>query len=443
MVLTHSRKSLASPATDSRDLQADLKMTTLSLGSAMADITPNWPLTLAGFAARTEPSRGVSQPLRARVSVLESDQVGVRRRVVVVAADLLWWGQQDASSLRTEIATIAETSPDYVLLSATHTHSAPQTAIRASREIGVVAPDYTTLLRERVVSATARAMAALEPVTLRRFTGTCEIGFNRRYARNPAGPTDPCLTVLCFDRTDGTPAALWVHFACHPVITQEPLVSAEFCGVAMDRLETHLGVTASFLQGCCGDINPVAASGRESLRGGDAEVVATGDRLASEVERLLASDGGEPISDISLSARLLTVELPFAAIPTDETLRHQALAEGVEGELARALLAHPEWNTPSIPLELQRLDLGPSCRLLAMNGEIVADYGLRIRELSQGAVLPLGYANGMTGYIPTSRILVEGGYEAGEAAPYFLLPGPFAPEVEPLMDEAIASILAS
>ena len=78
-----------------------------------------------------------------------------------------------------------------------------------------------------------------------------------------------------------------------------------------------------------------------------------------------------------------------------------------------------------------------------MNGEIVADYGLRIRELSQGAVLPLGYANGMTGYIPTSRILVEGGYEAGEAAPYFLLPGPFAPEVEPLMDEAIASILAS
>jgi hypothetical protein len=109
--------------------------------------------------------------------------------------------------------------------------------------------------------------------------------------------------------------------------------------------------------------------------------------------------------------------------------------------VAQALLAHPEWCNPTIPLTLQRLDIAAGCSLLGMNGEIVVEYGLRIRDWSDGSVLPMGYANGMTGYIPTARIIVEGGYEAGEAAPYFFLTGPFSPEVESLVDDAITSIL--
>lgn len=419
-------------------------MTTLSLGTATADITPGWPLPLAGFAARTDPAQGVSHPLQVKVSVLEShaDSEAATRAVVVVA-DLLWWGQQDVEMLRAEIAAIAGTTSGEVLLSATHTHSGPQTAVRASQEIGTVDPRFTTLLRDQVLLATRQATSRIEPVTLLRYDGTCDIGFNRRHDRNPHGPTDPALIVLRFERPDQSTAALWVHYTCHPVITQEPLVSSEYCGVAMTLLEDHHGAPASFLQGCCGDINPVSPGETTSLRGTNPEVVNTGQRLANTVNHLLATGTATSLAAGTIRSRSLTIDLPFATSPSPETLRQKVDTPGLQGELAQALLAHPEWNSPTIPLTFQRLDLADGCSLLAMNGEIVADYGLRIRTLSQGDVLPLGYANGMTGYVPTERILAEGGYEAGEAAPYFLLPAPFAPAVEPLMNDAIATVLGA
>ena len=116
--------------------------------------------------------------------------------------------------------------------------------------------------------------------------------------------------------------------------------------------------------------------------------------------------------------------------------REEATGRGV-AILTRALLEHPEWVAPSMPLHLQRLDLAEGLALLAMNGEIVVEYGLRAKANSDGAVLPLGYANGMTGYVPTARIIAEGGYEAGEAIPYFFLPSPFAPSVEEALNDAL------
>ena len=418
-------------------------MTDLRLGTATADITPTWPLTLAGFAARTEPAQGVSRPLQVHVSVLETSHDGSPpRRAVVVVADLLWWAAEDVDSLRQAIATESGTTPDMVLLSATHTHSGPQTSHRASREIGAADPRFTTLLREQVLTAATAAVAKLEPVTIERFVGSCDLGFNRRAERNHPGPVDATLTVIRFERANGSPATLWVHFTCHPVITQEPLISSEFCGVAMTQVTDRVGAPAIYLQGCCGDINPVVPGEARSWRGTDREVVQAGTMLAEAVTGLLATGTPEPIAPIPLAAHALAVDLPFDSVPSVELLRERTSHCGLDGEVAQALLAHPEWCNSTIPLMLQRLDIAAGCSLLAINGEVVVEYGLRIREWSGGSVLPLGYANGMTGYIPTARIIAEGGYEAGDAAPYFFLPGPFSPHVESLLDDAIITILA-
>jgi hypothetical protein len=416
-------------------------VTMLRIGSASAEITPDWPLTLAGFAARTGPSQGVSQPLRVRVSVLESTgDNGQVRRAVVAVADMLWWGPHQVPTLRAEIAAVTGAPEANILLSATHTHSGPQASTRASATIGVADPRFLDLLRAQTLAAATEAAANLEPVTVSRFRGTHSLGFNRRYDFNPDGPEDPALTVLRFDRPDGQPAALWVHYTCHPVITQEPLVSGEFCGVAMDRLEARLGATALYLQGCCGDINPRMGDEKRTVRGTNADVERIGGELADAVESLLASGNPEPLDPTPIMAVHRDLDLPFAALPTEGELRAQAGEPGVYGELARALLDHPEWLAPSIPLHMQRLDVADGLSLLAMNGEVVVEYGIRIREASAGAVLPMGYANGMTGYVPTARIIAEGGYEAGEARPYFLLPAPFDPAVEAVMDEAIGRL---
>jgi hypothetical protein len=298
------------------------------------------------------------------------------------------------------------------------------------------------LLHDQVLAATRKASASLEPVTVTRFDGTCDLAFNRRAERNQPGPVDPTITVVRFDRANGTPVTLWVHFTSHPVITQEPLVSSEFCGVAMARLSDWIGAPALYLQGCCGDINPAVPGEARSLRGADREVVEAGTRLAESVEGLLATGTPELLAPIPLAAHSITVDLPFDTVSSEERLRERSNMSGLNGEVAQALLAHPEWRNPTIPLTLQRLDIAAGCSLLAINGEVVVEYGLRIRERSGGSVLPMGYANGMTGYIPTARIIAEGGYEAGDAAPWFFLPGPFTPEVESVVDGAITTILA-
>lgn len=417
--------------------------TVLRMGTAMADITPDWPIGLAGFAARTEPARGVSHPLKVRVAVLESrESNGVTERVVLVVADLLWWGVHQVPALRQQLAAIVGSSPEAVLLSATHTHSGPQTSIRASAEIGVADERFLAMLWEQTVAATREALSRLEPVQLGRAVGVHDYTFNRRYDLNPHGPVDPILTAIRAERPDGTVAAVFVHFTCHPVITQEPLVSSEFCGVAMDRLEADLGGTAFYLQGCCGDINPSEPGGTESIRGTNREVERVGLALATSVQLLLASDRVEPLVARPLAAVELVVDLPFAFVPSVAELREQAARPGVEGEAARAMLTHPEWVAASIPLHMQRLDLAQGWSVLAMTGEVVVEFGLQVRARSGGEVLPMGYANGMTGYIPSARILAEGGYEASGSTPYFLLPAPFDPAVEAVVRSAIDRLVS-
>jgi len=415
----------------------------LRIGSATADITPDWALTLAGFAARTKPSAGVAQPLHVRVAVLESEHdEGSRERTAVVTADLLWWGPQQVPTLHREIAAITGAPEANVMFSASHTHSGPQASTRASATVGVADPRFLDLLQERTLAAAKDAVGDLEPVTVERATGEHALGFNRRLDLNPDGAEDPTLTVVSFRRLDGNPKTLFVHYTCHPVITQEYLLSGEFCGVAMSSLEAELGVNALYLQGCCGDINPDVSGERRIVRGTNADVGREGMRLADSVRSLLAN-GGTQLEPVPLRSEHEIVELPFSDLPSVEELEAGKDEPGVQGEWARALLAHPEWRTPSIPLHLQRLDIADGLSLLTMNGEIVVEYGLRIRQNSGGAALPMGYANGMTGYVPTAKQIAEGGYEAGGAIPYFFLPAPFAPEVEAVLGEALDRLAAS
>src|SRR5690606_913593 len=80
---------------------------------------------------------------------------------------------------------------------------------------------------------------------------------------------------------------------------------------------------------------------------------------------------------------------------------------------------------------VQTIALGDDCTLLALDGEVVVDYSLRAkRELNVKNLIVAGYSNGITAYIPSRRVLLEGGYEGGESRIYFGLPAPFTEDVE-------------
>jgi hypothetical protein len=99
-------------------------------------------------------------------------------------------------------------------------------------------------------------------------------------------------------------------------------------------------------------------------------------------------------------------------------------------------------ETEHVVLSLQRLDLAAEITLIALGGEICVDYGHFIKSRRpDGFMIPVGYANGMIGYICPARQFPEGGYEPDTSTSAFNLPSPFQPAIEDIIHKAIQNIV--
>jgi len=66
-----------------------------------------------------------------------------------------------------------------------------------------------------------------------------------------------------------------------------------------------------------------------------------------------------------------------------------------------------------------------------LGGEVVVDYALRIKSENPGkAVWVDGYSNDVMAYIPSLRVLKEGGYEGNTSMVYYGMPSIWAPSIE-------------
>lgn len=432
----------------------------LLLGACRIDLTPERPVPLAGFAVRSGlgPYESVHRPIHARIFALanasESPESGEgqpasRQTAVVVSADLLWWGGDRVPAFKRRIAARYGLDEDAVLLHGTHSHSAPMASFAFTSYLGAPDAAYIEVLEERVLAGIGAALAAMAPVRVERGSGEFALGINRRgLLRSPpdTGPVDHELTVIRFaaDAPAGEErtVAVWLHYACHPVITDENRLSDEYPGIAAELLERQLGggAVVGFLQGACGDINP--GDGARVIRGGAAEVAASGAAFAAAAQQALAG----PLRPVAarpggIGWRRRAVPLPLQPLPSRERLEQGAALPGVDGEWCRIQLARFAGRKPWLPFEATVLAIADGLSLLGMNAEAVVAYGLLVKRLSAGAVLPVGYTNGMIGYVVTAAMLDEGGYEPDGSTIYFAMPAPFAREAETILRDALADLL--
>jgi neutral ceramidase len=91
------------------------------------------------------------------------------------------------------------------------------------------------------------------------------------------------------------------------------------------------------------------------------------------------------------------------------------------------------------PYPIQALRLGPGFTMLALGGEVVVAYALRLKKEYPGDLVVAGYSNDLMSYIPSRHILREGGYEAVDSMVFYGQPGPYADDVE---DRVLAGIRA-
>ncbi|MBD2860749.1 neutral/alkaline non-lysosomal ceramidase N-terminal domain-containing protein [Paenibacillus oceani] len=421
------------------------------LGIDKIDITPDHPVSLAGYGHRPASFDGIHHPIYAKVLFIRQHDKdrGIRNRLLV-AADLIWWGTELVERLRCELAARWEMGAEDVILNASHSHSGPQTS-RLMPSIGKVDERYVHELETKLLDGIHRAESNLEPVTVQRGNGACDIGIQRRklvegriaMSPNEEGPNDQEVTVVRFATHTGKAKALIVHYTCHPTTTSANFVSSEYCGIAMERIERELGddCVSLFLQGCCGDVRPALHRDGRFYSGNAEDVQRLGTRLVESVTAVLT----RPLQTLPSCPPFglhITRPLPFADMPGLEELEACKRSDhSGTRNWAEQLQQCPELIRPAATLDMVRMDIAQGLSLLAMNAEMVVEYGLYVKMLSGGSTLPVAYSNGMIGYVPTAQQLKEGGYEATDSYIFFGLCSPFTETAEHDICNDFASLL--
>lgn len=436
-------------STESQVLSAETEEKSEWRAAAMSVvITPEKSMWMSGYASRTKPSEGKVHDLFAKVLVVEDIR---GQKVVMVTTDLIGI----TPALRDPIAARLESEfkiPSAALLmNASHTHCGPelreQKAIRRGLggDRGAEAREYTQKLSKKIIAAIGQTLEKLEPVTLKYSYGRAGFSMNRRLptskgVRNsphPQGPVDQRVPVLMVSRPDGSIIAALFGYACHNTTLSFYQFCGDYAGFAQEYLEAdHPGMVALFMMGCGGDQNPYPRRTLDlAKQHGRALSNAVEVALSVKSPRLIHGPLGFAMDD---------VELEFATPPShEELLVKKDQGNKYEKSHAIRLLAQLDERggiQTRYAFPLQVIQFGTDLTLTAICGETVVDYSLCIqKELKSDSgasrnedpvVWVAGYSNNVFGYLPSLRVLKEGGYEGGGAMTYTSYPGPFTDSVE-------------
>jgi hypothetical protein len=245
---------------------------------------------------------------------------------------------------------------------------------------------------------------------------------------------DEELLTVSIDGTDGTSIATLVNYAVHPVVlgAWNLEYSGDYPGAVCREIEKRRGGACLFLQGACGDIDPVIYQDRGWGMGTYSDIQSIGERIADVTLEVLKA--GSPLDCARLAAQSGTIELPLEAPPAKSELR----AFRREMERARdEAREYPHYEVrlltsavmlkwahrieeamrsgaapTSLPVGIQIFGID-SLRLIGLPLELYSGIGLRIKRglatfSLKGAVV--GYANGDLGYCPTDEAIAQGGY---------------------------------
>ena len=313
-----------------------------------------------------------------------------------------------------------------LLINSSHTHTGPAIAESDVAAYGIgdaqaaAMRTYRELLQTRIVGAVEQALKRMEPVELSYGSGVVPFVMSRRefttdrgviLGVNPRGPADRTMPLLKVASPDGQLRAVLFGAATHnTTLTQDEYhITGDYAGFAQEYVQRQLpGVQAMFVLGFAGDSNPYPRGTIELAR-------QHGETLGREVLRVLATK--LTIVRGPLNLQFDHVDIPLADVPS------RAEIEQMTGR------GSPSWRAWMATQMLQALDkgqklpthyraplavwqFGPDLTLVALPGEAVVDYAYLIEAAIGPTQLWLsGYNNDVFGYLPSARVLAEGGYE--------------------------------
>ncbi len=422
-------------------------------GVAKVVITPEAGLWMAGYASRTMPAEGKLHDLYAKALALEDARGG---RLVLVTTDLIGFPRDLSVAVAAEVEKKTKLPRDRLLLTSSHTHCGPVLRNNLKDMYDLTADQrervdaYGRELQKKLVAVIVEALGDLKPAQLAFGQGAARFAVNRRQPTdkgiingvNPDGPVDHDVPVLRITDKDGKLRAVVFGYACHNTTLQFFQWCGDYAGFAQINLEkNHPGAVAMYWAGCGGDANP--------LPRGKVELCEKyGGELADAVEAILKRDM-KPVRG-EFRAAYATISLPLGQLPSREQLVADTLSKNfalkTRAERFLKILdagGKLDDHYPHYPVQVWRL--GQEVLWIALGGEVVVDYSHRLKkELGkEQAVWVTAYANDVMAYIPSARVLKEGGYEADSSMIYYGLPCKWAPAIEEKIIQQVQELARS
>jgi neutral ceramidase len=464
-----------------RDRKLSDKPNSWRIGTARADITPQVPIWLSGFASRTRPPTeqevvASSASLFVRVLVMQERALSIDHSVsvesnspvvVLVALDLIGAAASLTDRMFERFLVDLGLERAQVRLCFSHTHSGPvvgehllSLAPEDSRQLEL-ALNYADRLIDVVVMTIGNAMKPenMERAYGRFGRGLCELAVNRReieeknFTGDYYGLTDHELPVMWFIRDDVTVndahkqedviGGFYGYAAHASTLTTGYEYHGDYPGQASMLLENNanLGGTWLFVAGTGGDQNIYP-------RGTSSACCFHAQTLVDEVLKVVLA-GGQPLAG-SMYVNNVFVELPFrerrskrelvgwsegndmqARFTAQRLLRNFDTAGHAKNPLTDAVY-------PSYPVSFWAIG---DVRIVFLGGEPTVEYGLRLRK-EAGMDWVVGYADDVMGYVGTRAVLKEGKREgSNRAAVYYGLPSAWSSEIEGIIFDTVRNLV--
>lgn len=390
-------------------------------GVAKVDITPKEPVPLAGYGGKTRLSQRVEHPIWLKALALRDDTGATS---VLVTADLVGLSAKMVSRIARQALEKHKIPRERLILNTSHNHSCPVTEdvlwlyYEFTPEEASVKDRYTAMVYAKYDEVIGAAIANLAPAELAFEQGLAGVAVNRRRSRGAesramGGQVDQDVPVITV-RSGNELRGLVFGYSCHTTALGGLSINGDYAGFAQLELEKSFpGSVAMFVQNCGGDANPLPR-----IRGKDQEAT----QLAGMYGHILA----EAVRQV-VAAKMIPLTGPLKAAMGETKL---SLKQGLPLEELKQRLPNltgmpkrefehfvRQYETlgslpDHVPYPVQVWRLGPELTFIALTGETVVDYSLKFKA-SHGwnNTWVFGYNNDLLSYVPSLRVLREGGYE--------------------------------
>ncbi|MCA9059020.1 MAG: neutral/alkaline non-lysosomal ceramidase N-terminal domain-containing protein [Planctomycetaceae bacterium] len=439
------------------------------MGLAECEITPPEGFPMAGYY-HERLAEGTIDPLKARAVVFrDGDQ-----SAALVVCDLIGIATDLSREVRRQASANTGIPAEHIILSATHSHTAPDYMKELWLVLGDSAEEksqqqparaaYIQSLINNLTAVIAEADRTSAPVLLQYGTATqaTPVSFNRRFVmrdgsvrtwqnlKNPevvraAGPIDPTIGLLKISDTQSHVRGVISNFALHLDTVGGSRWSADYPFFIERTLQGTLGpdVISVFGTGCCGDINHVNPAAAER---NTAAVIGTalGDTIVSQLDQL------QTLPASGFRVKTETVLLPLQEATADQVRQSIAVLDRAKqhekvdffehvtaykklildqmrhASPAATTSQHITWGLSrslagvgdALPVDVTVMTFGSELAIVCLPGEVFVELGLAIKQASpfrQTMVIELSNAV-ETIYVPHRAAYAGGSYEVTNSA---------------------------